>query len=161
MSQPASSIAPFYAGWDRYQQLLVEAVAPLTAQQLTLRVAPAQRSVGEIAAHIVRTRAGWFLRMMGEEEPTAVRLLAWGSPDAPALAAELVEGLAITWRMIEKRLARWTPTDLEHVFQGEYRGQPYELSRQWVVWHVLEHDLNHGGELFLTLGAHGLPTPAL
>jgi uncharacterized damage-inducible protein DinB len=26
-----------------------------------------------------------------------------------------------------------------------------------VVWHVLEHDLHHGGELSLTLGLHGIP----
>jgi uncharacterized damage-inducible protein DinB len=35
------------------------------------------------------------------------------------------------------------------------------LTRQWILWHVLEHDLRHGGELFLTLGIHGLPTPDL
>jgi uncharacterized damage-inducible protein DinB len=26
-----------------------------------------------------------------------------------------------------------------------------------VLWHVLEHDLHHGGELSLALGMHGLP----
>jgi uncharacterized damage-inducible protein DinB len=25
-----------------------------------------------------------------------------------------------------------------------------------VVWHVMEHDLHHGGELSLTLGMHGM-----
>jgi hypothetical protein len=27
------------------------------------------------------------------------------------------------------------------------KGWGYELSRQWVIWHVIEHDLHHGGEL--------------
>jgi hypothetical protein len=27
------------------------------------------------------------------------------------------------------------------------------------VWHVLEHDLIHGGEVSLTLGMYGLATP--
>jgi hypothetical protein len=35
--------------------------------------------------------------------------------------------------------------------------------RGWVVWHVLKHDLHHGGEigfsLGLSLGLHGLPAP--
>jgi uncharacterized damage-inducible protein DinB len=31
-----------------------------------------------------------------------------------------------------------------------------DVSRAWVVWHVMEHDLHHGGELSLTLGLHGL-----
>jgi uncharacterized damage-inducible protein DinB len=38
-------------------------------------------------------------------------------------------------------------------------GKIVDLSRAWVVWHVLEHDLHHGGELSLTLGMHGLQAP--
>ena len=33
------TIAPFYKGWDEYQQRLVQAVAPLTLEQLALGVA--------------------------------------------------------------------------------------------------------------------------
>ncbi len=29
--------------------------------------------------------------------------------------------------------------------------------RGWVVWHTLEHDLHHGGEISQILGSHGLP----
>jgi uncharacterized damage-inducible protein DinB len=35
------------------------------------------------------------------------------------------------------------------------------VSRSWVIYHVMEHDLHHGGELSLTLGIHGLPGPNL
>jgi uncharacterized damage-inducible protein DinB len=35
------------------------------------------------------------------------------------------------------------------------------VSRSWVIYHVMEHDLHHGGELSLTLGIHGLPSPNL
>jgi hypothetical protein len=28
--------------------------------------------------------------------------------------------------------------------------------RGWVVWHVLEHDLHHGGEISQILGTNGL-----
>lgn len=37
----------------------------------------------------------------------------------------------------------------------------YQFTRQWGIWHVAEHDMHHGGELFFTLGMHGLPTPDL
>ena len=36
-------------------------------------------------------------------------------------------------------------------------GHTSSKSRAWVVWHVLEHDLHHGGEVSLTLGVHGIP----
>jgi uncharacterized damage-inducible protein DinB len=32
---------------------------------------------------------------------------------------------------------------------------------QWVIWHVLEHDMHHGGELAQTLGMHQIPVPEL
>jgi hypothetical protein len=35
------------------------------------------------------------------------------------------------------------------------------VARRWVVRHLLEHDLHHGGELASSLGAHGLPAPRL
>jgi uncharacterized damage-inducible protein DinB len=50
-------------------------------------------------------------------------------------------------------LERWSPDEMSQIFPDE----PVDVSRAWVVWHVLEHDLHHGGELSLTLGLHGLP----
>ncbi len=54
-------------------------------------------------------------------------------------------------------LARWTPADLDAAFATRHG----ERTRQWVIWHVIEHDIHHGGELSLTLGAHGVNAPDL
>ena len=62
-----------------------------------------------------------------------------------------------TWRMIESALGRWTSADMEYVFNGVRNGQSYSLARNWVIWHLIEHDLHHGGELSLTLGMHNIP----
>jgi uncharacterized damage-inducible protein DinB len=35
----------------------------------------------------------------------------------------------------------------------------YEDARGWIIWHLIEHDLHHGGELFYTLGSHGIEVP--
>ena len=40
--------------------------------------------------------------------------------------------------------------------QKTFPDDPVDLSRAWVVWHVLEHDLFHGGEISFALGMHGL-----
>src|SRR5215813_12338859 len=46
-----------------------------------------------------------------------------------------------------KPYARWNAVALDALY----------VSRAWVVWHGLEHDLHLGGELSLTLGTHGIP----
>jgi uncharacterized damage-inducible protein DinB len=41
-------------------------------------------------------------------------------------------------------------------FSRERRSGTQTFTRQWVVWHLVEHDLHHGGEVSLILGSHGL-----
>ena len=60
MAEQQISLLPFYQGWDTYQELLIKAIEPLSLDQLSLRTAPQLRSIGENAAHIVGTRAGWL-----------------------------------------------------------------------------------------------------
>ena len=39
---------------------------------------------------------------------------------------------------------------------GEDDTEPEIITRQWVIWHLMEHDLHHGGEISITLTAHGV-----
>ena len=88
--------------------------------------------------------------------------MSWGQRDSPPRSAvELVHGLDATWAFIEARLQRWTPGDCAKTFPDEWDGQEYEVSRSWVIYHVLEHDLHHGGEVSLILGMNGLRVPDL
>jgi uncharacterized damage-inducible protein DinB len=153
------TLAPFYKGWDRYQTLLTETIAPLTTEQLALRSSPSMWPVGRLAAHILATRIGWFQQMVSDLAPELVALDPWDMDDAPPRTAdELVSGLNASWSMVQRYLNEWTPDMLNDPFVGR-RGR--ERTRQWIIWHVLEHDIHHGGELCLTLGMHGLPTPDL
>jgi uncharacterized damage-inducible protein DinB len=49
-------------------------------------------------------------------------------------------------------LRRWTPEDLEVTVVRKSRTR----SRGWVIYHVLEHDTHHGGEISQILGSNGL-----
>jgi len=157
MTDKQTTLVTLYKGWDVYQEQLVKAITSLAAEQLALRAAPQLRSVGMIAAHIVGARVRWFHRLMGAGSVDIHLLGTWDRPESPVRsAAELVEGLEDSWQLIQNSLARWTLADLDHVFEGTYGGEEYSLTRQWIIWHVIEHDLHHGGEISLTLGAHGL-----
>jgi uncharacterized damage-inducible protein DinB len=158
MAEENFTLTTFYTSWKEYQERLKAALAPLTAEQLALRAAPGLRSVGENAAHIIGCRAGWFTQFLGEDADADVKACAlWDEPDAPdRTAAELARGLDRTWQLMADCLARWSPGDMRQTLPDDWDGQQVELSRAWVVWHVLEHDLHHGGEVSLTLGMHGL-----
>jgi uncharacterized damage-inducible protein DinB len=196
MTEQRLSLLPFYAGWGRHSQHLIAAIAPLTGEQLALRNTPQGWSIGMYVTHIVANRAWWFHARMGEgsDDLSSLELWALGVCEADVdpchPAAELVDGLQKTWRLIEGALARLTPADLEqvvpplseidrehHANRVEPALQPYAqmwlerarldrevrpaVSLQEIIWGVLEHDIHHGSEISTILGVHSLPVVEL
>ncbi len=160
MADEQSTLRTFYDNWKKYQDELTRALAPLSPEQLALRAAPNLRSVDEIARHIIGARVGWFHFGLHEGGEDITPLETWDHDNAPQrTAAELVQGLETTWRFMQDALARWTPDDLAASVLAKHGGKEYSNVRQWVLWHLLEHDLHHGGEISLTLGMHGLAAP--
>jgi len=157
MSQSPTTFSTFVEEWDVYQSNLVKAITPLTPVQLELRAAPHLWSLGTIGAHIVAARAYWFHHVMGEGDAAFGALRKLDEQDNYR-ADEIVRGFETSWSLMRDCWARWTPEVFaEPAFPRTWQGQQYMLSREWVTWHLLEHDLNHGGEISLLLGMHHLP----
>jgi uncharacterized damage-inducible protein DinB len=106
----------------------------------------------------------WFSGWMGEGVPD---LAHWNDGErAVREVAELVAMFEKTWHVIASAMTRWTSADLEQLFSPpasyqawlQKQGLEEEPShtRQWIVWHVMEHEIHHGGELSLALGTYGL-----
>jgi uncharacterized damage-inducible protein DinB len=108
---------------------------------------------------MIGARARWFHNLMSEGDEEFAALGTWDRRGMPTRSAsELVGGLKTTWRVMQQAMARWTPAEWTQTYQGE-EGDPPSFTRQWVVWHLIEHDVHHGGELSLTLGMHGVAAP--
>jgi uncharacterized damage-inducible protein DinB len=162
MSDSNVTLAIMADGWHAYQTQLSEALAPLSSEQLALRAAPHLRSIEELARHIIGMRAGWFHNILGEGDDDLGAYHEWDQPDAPVRTAhELVYGLTVTWQAMRAALAHVTPDDLAQTVTGERKGRTFAYQRGWVVWHVIEHDVHHGGEIGYSLGVHGLKAPDL
>lgn len=157
MTETEAFTSAIYAGWHTFQAALIDALQPLDVDQLALSAAPRLRTVGEIARHIIGARARWFYLLMGEGGEEFARLGKWDRRGArQRSAAEIVRGLEATWRGMQKAIGRWTPEEWQQTYPGEDDSEPEIITRQWVIWHLIEHDLYHGGEISLTLGIHGL-----
>lgn len=155
--QPHSTLAVIYENWRGYNEKLRRCITPLTDEQLTLQPAPGMWPLGQLVQHIISVRAGWFSGTLQDEDALMTQYMEWGQRESSARSGEeLAKGLDETWAFIEARLQRWTPDDCAKTFPDEWDGQVYEVSRSWVIYHVLEHDLHHGGEISLLLGMNGL-----
>jgi uncharacterized damage-inducible protein DinB len=175
MTDAARILQPFVEGWANYQRLLLEAIRPLGDEQLASRTAPFQWAVWQLASHMAGARAYWFQDVLGEGDAALrdlFRVEATTVPDLPLEdagwedderhprpASELTEAMERTWAMIEDCLRRWTAEDLDGEFSRTRRnGEVETFTRGWVVWHLIEHDLHHGGEISQILGSNGIPT---
>lgn len=172
MSEHISPLITYYQhGWERYQRAIVASVTQLSSEQLALPVAPHYVSIGDLLAHMIDARVAWFGGWLGEALPDVTH---WEEERAPQdaggstryKAAALVAQFEQTWRVIATAMPRWTTPELEQMVappaahqawlrsRGEDEEPPH--TRQWIVWHVMEHEIHHGGELSLALGAYGL-----
>ena len=141
--------ARVFHSWQAYQDALVRGIAPLSDEQMSRRLVPGLRSVGEIAEHIAFGRALWLNQALGAPVAEVAPLLRWDEPDDPPhSAAEVVQALDLTWRLFRARLLRGTPDDEQSAEDT--------LALQ-ILWGMLDHDLHHIGELSFLLGGLGLP----
>jgi uncharacterized damage-inducible protein DinB len=160
--QARSTLDVIYENWRVYQEKLRDCIEPLTNDQLMLQPAARMGPLGQIVQHIISVRAGWFSGTLQDDDQAMKEYMSWGQQNSPARSAdELVLGLDETWAFIEACLQRWTPGDCAKTFPDEWDGQVYQVSRSWVIYHVMEHDLHLGGEVSLILGMNGLRTPDL
>lgn len=164
MTVQASPLVTFYQqGWENHQQALVATIASLSSEQLALPIAPHYLSIGELLSHMIDARVFWFSSWMGEENADMAHWHEERSRDEQVVheAAELVAIFEKTWHVMSSAMSRWTSADLEQLIsppashQAGLEEEP-ALTRQWIVWHVLEHEIHHGGEFSLALGTHGL-----
>ena len=87
MTIPQDLFDAIEEGWHTYQSMLVQAIRPLSQEQLALRAAPHMRSVQDIARHVIGARARWFYLLMGEGGDEFKALGRWDGRDAPARSA--------------------------------------------------------------------------
>ena len=173
VSTVAPGLQTFYDGWANYQRLVLAAIQNLTPGQLALRTALHQWALWQLAGHMAGTRTYWFHDILGEGDPAIrdmFRVTSTTVPDLPLEdagweddedhprgAAQIVEAFDLTWTMIDDCLQRWKPDDLAVEFSRERRTGTQTFTRQWVIWHLMEHDLHHGGEISQILGSHSVP----
>ncbi len=157
-----SKVIDFFAGWEDHNSLLVSRIRPLTQEQLDWKPAGDRDlwSLRMLACHIVAARAWWWNAWMGEGGEELGRLITMDDdseverPDARAICSALDK----SWGDIKEALTLWTERDLTARFQ---RPRPREdgtrpwRDRRFIIWHVAEHDMHHGGEISLILGIHG------
>lgn len=152
-------VSRFYAGWHLANRALIDAMAPLTAEQLALPVGTWK--VWQLAAHIAGARVYWLCHVFGEPgvetTPFPDPNVGWEDDvSRPRDAGELVGALTSSWRIVEHALETWTPATLEQEARRTVSSGVQIHTRQSVLMRLITHDAYHCGEIAQALGPAGL-----
>lgn len=159
-----TSIRQFYGEWQAYNERLVEAIRPMSMDQLQLRPSPDRWPIWATVGHTAGARVYWLCGVFKEPGaettpfPDPAAELGWeDDEDHPRSADELVHALETTWSIIDRCLDRWTPAMLGESFLREYNGQQKMYKRRSIIMRLITHEAYHCGEISQTLGIHNLP----
>jgi uncharacterized damage-inducible protein DinB len=158
------TIRPFYDMWPQYNRRLRDVIAGMTDEQLAVRPSPERWPIWATVGHTAGARVYWLCGVIGEPGaettpfPGAASGIGWEDDlQHPRSAAELVEALDSTLRLVESCLDRWTAEMLADQIHRDYDGTTQLHHRGSILQRLFSHDAYHCGELSQTLGIHRLP----
>jgi uncharacterized damage-inducible protein DinB len=142
-----------FSHWKDVRAGLVLALDKLTDAQLDFVPRAGLWSLRETVCHIAGAEEGW-LRHYVTNAPdwAAFGYAASNYPTVAALKALLAEVHART----EAQFADDADARLTRLVALPWGPQ---VSLEWAVWHVLEHEIHHRGEVYLMLGLMGMEAP--
>ncbi len=143
--------------WRDVRQALLSALDQLSDSQLAFTPCKNLWSLGQTACHIAGAEEGWFRYCVTHE------IDGWEAADYQLKDFATVADLKRLLSEVHARTEAMFPADpagAEAVMQRRVTlTWGPEVSIEYVVWHVLEHEIHHRGEIFLELGLLGMEAP--
>lgn len=137
-----------FSHWDQVRADLLATIDMFSQDELVFTPFKDSWPVGKIMLHIADCESYWLHMVVRHEiEPWKSYNLA-DYPTKPDIKQVLESTRKKTITFIDSL----DENDLDREYQTP-DGQPYPLC--WIIWHVLEHEIHHRGELSLTPGLLG------
>jgi uncharacterized damage-inducible protein DinB len=143
------TLGQIFAHWKQVRDDLLSTIDKFDEEELSFVPFGSSMSVGQIMLHIGDAEEGWFRNVVSGELDTWPDSDLESYPTTEAVKAQLTT----IHRRTEKLLDSLVLADLERAIEMPRRD--YQLSLGWIIWHVLEHEIHHRGELSLILGLLG------
>jgi uncharacterized damage-inducible protein DinB len=143
------TVASLIALWGRVRDGLLQTISRFTQEELDFIPYKGGFSVRETILHIAQEEYGEFQYGIKRD------LVEFPTPyeeERYATAADLVDLLAEVNRATLDYLAQLDEDDLEMEVEAGWGGRFPLLS---MIWHIIEHEIHHRGELSLMLGLLG------
>jgi uncharacterized damage-inducible protein DinB len=137
--------------WNTVRAGLMDAMGKINDSQLDFKPREGLWSLRETVVHIAGTEPGW-LRFYTANKWHEGQPQAADYPTIKSIKALLDQEHAETETQFSQ--------DVDRKFEQECT-LPWggKCTMEWAVWHVIEHEIHHRGEIYLMLGLMGIEAP--
>ena len=131
---------------------LLQALDLLTEEQLAFVPREGLWSLRTVALHIATAEEGWFRYIATQEVDQWPEVDESDYPTVASIQALLTQVHDRTTAYLQSL----NVTDLDRIITTFWGAK---VSLRWIIWHVLEHEISHRGEIYLMLGLMGMEAP--
>jgi uncharacterized damage-inducible protein DinB len=142
-------VIDIFSHWDQVRADLISMIDRFEDAELRYEPFPSSWTVGKILLHIAAAEEGWFqyvVRKEYDQWPAEFEFQEY--PTKELIKEKLYE---VHYRTKEF-LSSLVLEDLDRLIDFPWGGNG---RLGWIIWHVLEHEIHHRGELSLILGISG------
>lgn len=146
-----------YRHWETdLRPITLTALRRMTPEQLHFKPEGFGRSSWELAVHMCDCEWHWIWRNALKKEPWETK---WDENRFRDL-----DDLIDYWSAIHRTTVEWlrdTPVShLNRKFPMPYTEFPF-ATMNWLIYHVMEHEIHHRGQIFMLLRMQGINPPEL
>lgn len=138
-----------FSHWNLVRKGLISVISKFSESDLSFQPYPESWQAGQIMIHIGNAEEGWFRHVITKEiEEWPGHLQFENYPTKGKILAILDS----VHQKTDSYLGTLSEKDLSTAIHTPW-GKSIPL--QWIIWHVIEHEIHHRGELSLILGILG------
>jgi uncharacterized damage-inducible protein DinB len=138
-----------FSHWSLVRKDLIKVIEDFEESDLSYQPFPDSWTVGQIMVHIANAEEGWFRYVVTRELPEWPSYLRFENYPT---REKILEILDTVHTKTEEYLGTLTEQDLTTGILAPWEAT-FPLG--WIIWHVIEHEIHHRGELSLILGILG------
>jgi uncharacterized damage-inducible protein DinB len=144
----------------------ISGISTLTKEQLFALPEAGEFPVGAYLMHLCECDLHWLEVISGEKQPDELKQKCYadkwfdpyGEAAAPATAPELIEYASLlreTRRKFLDYISSLDDTELDSSVIIKRKSGEVSLSKKWIVYHIIEHEAHHRGQMFLLMRRAG------
>lgn len=148
------------------RSITLKGVEHLTKEQLFETPIEGEYSIGSYLMHLAEVDIYWLEVLSGNPQPEVLKKRSYYNvwfdsleeslpPNETLEISEYLDVIAATRKNFLDHIAALKDSDLEEVVIQQGRTKEHKLTKKWIVYHILEHEAHHRGQMFMLIRKAG------